>query len=256
MAKKDEIIIGIYKITSPSGKVYIGQSHNINKRKEKYKSLYFSNQTKLHASVKKYGWGSHKFEIICLCPEEELDALEIHYINEHNSLSKEHGLNLKSGGSAGKHSEETKKKMSVSHTGKSATWLIGKKQSDETKSKRADSRKGYVHSEETKYKISNSNKGKRRSEEMKKKISAALTGRKLSPETILKYKNRIITDETRKKLSSSLKGKKRSEQTKKNMSRARIGLKLSEAHIKKLKEGWVKRKKKSNQLRKQLCLFL
>jgi hypothetical protein len=32
-------IVGIYKITSPSGKVYIGQSINIERRIKEYKNL-------------------------------------------------------------------------------------------------------------------------------------------------------------------------------------------------------------------------
>ena len=61
-------IIGIYKITSPSGKIYIGQSININKRQENYRfpsSLKF--QIKLRRSFQKYGPENHKFEIIEEC---------------------------------------------------------------------------------------------------------------------------------------------------------------------------------------------
>jgi len=55
---------GIYKITSPSGKIYIGQSTNIEKRVSRYKKLSCEKQVKLYSSLKKYGWDSHKFEII------------------------------------------------------------------------------------------------------------------------------------------------------------------------------------------------
>ena len=48
--------IGIYKIVSPSEKIYIGQSINIEKRWEKnYKTLKCKTQTKLYNSLKKYG---------------------------------------------------------------------------------------------------------------------------------------------------------------------------------------------------------
>ena len=45
--------IGIYKITNPKGKVYIGQSININKRWNAYRNLKLKSQTKLLNSLKK-----------------------------------------------------------------------------------------------------------------------------------------------------------------------------------------------------------
>ena len=48
--------------------------------------------------------------------------------------------------------------------------MVGRKQSEETKKKRLESRKGYIHSEETKLKISNSHKGKKTSKEHLEKL--------------------------------------------------------------------------------------
>lgn len=48
--------------------------------------------------------------------------------------------------------------------------MLGRKQSEETKVKRVNSRKGYTHSEETKEKISNSHKGKKPSKEHLEKL--------------------------------------------------------------------------------------
>jgi hypothetical protein len=48
-------MIGIYKITSPSKKVYIGQSVNIEKRKYFYEIGNCKKQIKLYNSIKKYG---------------------------------------------------------------------------------------------------------------------------------------------------------------------------------------------------------
>lgn len=45
-------IIGIYKITSPLGKVYIGQSHDINNRFKYYFSMRCSGQKHLYNSLK------------------------------------------------------------------------------------------------------------------------------------------------------------------------------------------------------------
>jgi len=44
----------IYKITNPSGKIYIGQTTNIHIRKSKYKNSNCKNQTRLFNSIKKY----------------------------------------------------------------------------------------------------------------------------------------------------------------------------------------------------------
>jgi hypothetical protein len=48
--------------------------------------------------------------------------------------------------------------------------MTGRKQSQEEKQKRNESRKGYLHSEETKLKISNSHKGKKTSKEHLEKL--------------------------------------------------------------------------------------
>ena len=48
-------ICGIYCLTSPSGKKYIGQSMNINKRLSQYKRCENKNQTKIHMAILKYG---------------------------------------------------------------------------------------------------------------------------------------------------------------------------------------------------------
>ena len=58
------IVIGIYKITSPTNRVYIGQSIDILHRFKTYKRMYSKNQhqTKLHRSFLKHGVINHKFE--------------------------------------------------------------------------------------------------------------------------------------------------------------------------------------------------
>ena len=62
-------MVGIYKITSPSGRIYIGQSKDLNRRERDYqKYIKDSNsQVKLLASINKYNWENHIFEIIEEC---------------------------------------------------------------------------------------------------------------------------------------------------------------------------------------------
>jgi group I intron endonuclease len=84
-------MIGIYRITNPSGKNYIGQSNNIERRWKSYYSLNCKGQPKLYASLSKYGINKHKFEILEQCKEEELYKKEYYYIQQHNSFKE--GLN-------------------------------------------------------------------------------------------------------------------------------------------------------------------
>jgi group I intron endonuclease len=85
-------MIGIYKITSPTNKIYIGQSINIEKRFNQYKSI---SQTKgqkmLHYSFKKYGINNHLFEIIEECDIELLNQRERYWQEFYNVLKD--GLN-------------------------------------------------------------------------------------------------------------------------------------------------------------------
>lgn len=71
-----EKISCIYKITSPSERVYIGQAVDIRRRIYRYNSLDTQEQVKLHRSFLKYGLGKHTFQIIEECPEQELNKRE------------------------------------------------------------------------------------------------------------------------------------------------------------------------------------
>lgn len=103
-------MIGIYKITNPNGKIYIGQSTNIDNRKYYYASVKCDKQHKLYHSLQKYGWEEHTFEIIEECSLEQLNEREIYWGMEYDVLS-ENGLNLRLGNANGKCSQETKDKI-------------------------------------------------------------------------------------------------------------------------------------------------
>jgi hypothetical protein len=100
-----EKIIGIYKITNPKNKVYIGSSININKRIENYKYNQCPQQPKIHNSIKKYGWKQHKFEIIELCSKEEIINREKHWVEHYDSIT--NGLNLQIPGANRVHKVKT-----------------------------------------------------------------------------------------------------------------------------------------------------
>ncbi len=128
-------ICGIYKITSPSNKIYIGQSKNINKRFLKYKNVDCKQQIKLYNSLLKYGWENHKFEIICECLESELNNLEKYYIIKFDTFNTEHGLNLSDGGHTTKFTEESILKISQSKLGIKRPLSVRKKLSKLKKGK-------------------------------------------------------------------------------------------------------------------------
>lgn len=144
-------MIGIYKIESNSGAIYIGQTKDWNKRVQRYKSLNCKKQSRLFNSLAKYGWFHHNFEIIHEfsddVSQETLDNYEKLYIEEYKSNYIKYpeckGLNLTNGG------REFPEK---------------------------------AHSEEVNLSRSNTLKGIPKSEEHKRKISETLKGRKLSEE--------------------------------------------------------------------------
>ncbi len=84
-------MVGIYKITNPDKKVYIGRSQDIFKRFRCYKSTQGKGQPNLYESFSKYGIENHTFEVICECNSIDLKAFEIYFIIKYNSI--ENGLN-------------------------------------------------------------------------------------------------------------------------------------------------------------------
>ena len=157
-------MIGIYKITSPSDKVYIGQSIDIERRFRHYKRMVCKEQIKIFNSMLKYGVDAHIFEVLELCDTEDLNNRERYYQDLYDSVV--NGLNLlyvKSEHFNGGHSEESKKKISDSLKGKTFT--------DEHKYKIGLSNSRRVLSSETIEKHRVNGLGKKASPETKKKMS-------------------------------------------------------------------------------------
>ena len=178
-------MIGIYKITSPSNKIYIGQSINIDYRFLCYNKLKCKGQIRLYASLKKHGFDAHTFEVIEECDIEVLNERERHWQEYYNCTSK-NGLNceLVSTKECLKVvSEETKRKISNS--------LTGFRHTEESKIKISKGLTGRPVSEETKRKISEANIGNVFSDERRNNISKSLTGRKLSKECLDKRSKSI-----------------------------------------------------------------
>lgn len=177
-------MIGIYKITSPNGRIYIGQSWNIKRRWKDYRNDN-RERSAIYSSIKKYGYENHHFEIIHQLPNDVeqcvMDEYEILYILLHRQSGFKM-LNLREGGkSGGKMSDEAKKKMVIANT--------GRKMSEKTKValKKANcGRKMPEHLKEIFSKIRTTenaqrmgymNRGKVRTNENKSQISQTLKNR-------------------------------------------------------------------------------
>lgn len=103
----------IYKIENiVNGKLYIGQSTDVNKRKLTHfndlKNNKHGNQH-LQRAFNKYGKSNFKHLIIVWADsKKELDKLEIYFIKKYDSLNRASGYNIRDGGSHGKLSQESK----------------------------------------------------------------------------------------------------------------------------------------------------
>ena len=135
--------------TSPSGKSYIGQSVDLQKRK--YAFLRFGNiygGQKINCARKKYHHKSlWNYTILEYCGIDDLDEREEYYISLYNTIN--NGYNCESGGHENKIvSDETKDKMSDAKKGKYCgenSPLYGKHLTDEHKRKISEARKGEKH---------------------------------------------------------------------------------------------------------------
>lgn len=123
-------MVGIYKITSPKGRVYIGQSWNFKRRRKEYGTDCTKRQLGIYNSIQKYGYDNHKFDIIHELPvdidQSILNTYEVLYYNQYKSLGFKM-LNGKEPGKGGRMTDEVRFRISKSH--------IGKKHSEETKLK-------------------------------------------------------------------------------------------------------------------------
>lgn len=214
-------ISGIYKITSPTGRVYIGQSTNIISRWKAHSPNSKKNHV-LVSSLKKYGKKNHFFEIIKVMPENYSQDLINQYENFYLELYRTFGfriMNIRSAGSKGRHSPATKVKMSLALKGrvmtpeakeKLRTFHTGKKMSDETKNKIRLAHIGIKKSEENRIKAAKGKVGKKVapcSEKRKEQLRKANSGK-------------ILSSGHKEKIRQSLLGKKHTEKRNKNRSEA------------------------------------
>lgn len=91
----------IYKMTSPSGKVYVGITNSLERRKKEHKrSVGKKDKTKnlkITNAIKKYGFDNMNFEHICTAFNEDYaKELEVYFVKKYDSYR--NGYNLTWGG--------------------------------------------------------------------------------------------------------------------------------------------------------------
>lgn len=194
-------MIGIYKITSPTNRVYIGQSVNIERRLNDYKNLNCKKQKRLFNSFKKHGFHVHIFEVIEECEIDKLNERE-RYWQDYYDVLNENGMNLcltNSCDNTGYLSSYTKKKISKSMIGNKSR--LGKKHSDETKMKISDGNKGKKLSKKHIDFIRKCKLGSKLTKEHKENISKSLKGTKFNiTKELHEFKSKITSERFSKKV--------------------------------------------------------
>lgn len=139
-----EVNYTVYQHIAPNGKSYIGitskEPHERWQNGRGYRhNEYFDN------AIKKYGWGNIEHKIIkTTLSKEEAEQMERELIAKFQSNERDHGYNISNGGeSIGKHSLESRKKMSEKRKGQPSA------------------RKGVHLTEETKEKLRKAHMGRR-----------------------------------------------------------------------------------------------
>ena len=104
----------IYKTTNlVNSKIYIGQHFT------SADDGYLGSGKYFKRAVKKFGKDNFVRQIIEFCDFNNLDEKEVYWIDELSATNPKIGYNISPGGNGiGKHSEETKKKMSLISKGK------------------------------------------------------------------------------------------------------------------------------------------
>lgn len=182
-------IIGIYTITSPSGRVYIGQSWDMQRRWYCHKQDRRANGLAIRRSFAKHGVNNHAFEVIhrlsADATQDDLNHWERFYIKR----AKRDGirlLNMTDGGSNGRPTDEVRAKLRQPKSNEHRARIsraVARQWAEGLKS------------------------GQSPSSETRTKISTTMTGRTYPAERVAKARDWERTPEYRAKIAKSLQGR-------------------------------------------------
>jgi group I intron endonuclease len=167
-------ITGIYKITAPDGKIYVGQAKCIKIRHEKYRAGKTSELPRLNESLLKYGFENHVFEVIQKCDVLDLNHWERHYQDMYDVCGPS-GLNCK-----------------LTRTQDKPFYLI-----PESRENLSRARVGFVFTEEAKAKM----------RKPKSKVYGPIMKRKSRNPNSYPFTGKNHSDEAKDKISKARKGK-------------------------------------------------
>jgi len=191
----------VYKITSPTGRIYIGSTYQtLYQRWYSYKTLQCKSQSKLYRSLKKYGPENHVFECIWRGLIEDMFKMERTFGDLYEVLDKHKGLNLSLPGyddvpvlyseerlqiARNCWTDERRKSMSIKFSGKNNPSF------------------GKPLSEKTKQLLSEALTGRKSSDETKEKVRVTSTGRIMPPRTV-EYSEKVSKIHSGKKYPTSV----------------------------------------------------
>lgn len=141
----------IYKLTSPSNKIYIGQSINLRRRFYSYTSCDIKNGAKIGNAIRKYGFENFQVDVLFdIKPSNRsiiiLNMMEKYFIKKYDCVFC--GYNSRDGGENSLHSMDSILKMRIAKSitsdytrMKMSMAQIGRKLSDERKIQNSNIRK-------------------------------------------------------------------------------------------------------------------
>jgi len=146
----------VYKYTSPSNKVYIGQTCKTLRQRARSDGSGYVHCSHFYNAIQKYGWENFQCDILKnQLTLQEANYWESYYINLYNSTNPQYGYNIADGGSqARQFSDEARDKMS------NRMKKNNPMKNPEVAHKVSLQNKGRIVPKETRDKISNSHKKK------------------------------------------------------------------------------------------------
>lgn len=181
----------VYIVTHlASGRVYVGQTkQSVRARWAQHCSQ--PHCARLHRAIKKYGPDAFSVGVVAQADaQDSLDAAEVFFIEQMRATDRDKGFNLMTAARGGRHTAESRNKMSQALTAawddpeKRARWSASRRRPCrlDVAAKIAASNTGKRHTEETKALLSERRKEMWRDPQIREAMTSKQTARKRSPE--------------------------------------------------------------------------